>query len=170
MFDPIVSGKVRIGRSITSGSVLFEVPDSYFVEEGKLHFVDGRRCVGVNPVRWYTTFVGDTVCAPLRLHTISHNLSKNTKLRRKLHDAWGASSYVKYDNCDAIDVPMVSGIPCDYDGLMGVPVNFLLQHDPAQFDLVRIRKGDDGRDLRIHGKNLFTRVLIRNRKFADAHC
>lgn len=32
--------------------------------------------------------------------------------------------YPKYDNYDAINVDKVSEIPCDYDGVMGVPITF----------------------------------------------
>lgn len=168
MFGPIVSGTVRVGRSITCGSTYFAVPDEYFVPNGKLMMIDGRRCVGVNAIRWFTTFVDDTACVPLKLDSMERNLSVNDCLKAELRKRWGIGFYPKYDNCDAIDVPVVCGIPSDYDGLMGVPVTFLLNHDPNQFELVRMRKGDDGRDLNIDGKSMFTRVLIKRKRAADA--
>ena len=39
------------------------------------------------------------------------------------------------------------GIPCDYDGVMGVPITFLDVYCPEQFEIVAFRKGDDGKDL-----------------------
>ena len=33
--------------------------------------------------------------------------------------------FEKYDNYDAIEVPLVKYIPSDYDGVMGVPISFL---------------------------------------------
>lgn len=65
--------------------------------------------------------------------------------------------YPKYDNYDAINVNKVSEIPCDYDGVMGVPITFMDKYNPEQFDIVAFRKGEDGKDL------VFTRE--REREF-----
>ena len=58
-----------------------------------------------------------------------------------------SDDYPKYDNYDAINVDKVSEIPCDYDGVMGVPITFLDKYNPEQFEIVSFRKGDDGKDL-----------------------
>lgn len=44
--------------------------------------------------------------------------------------------YPKYDNYDAINVDKVSEIPCDYDGVMGVPITFLDSFNPEQFEIL----------------------------------
>lgn len=44
--------------------------------------------------------------------------------------------YPKYDNYDAINVDKVSEIPCDYDGVMGVPISFLDNYCPEQFEII----------------------------------
>lgn len=44
--------------------------------------------------------------------------------------------YPKYCNFDAINVDRVTDIPADYDGIMGVPITFLDQYNPEQFELV----------------------------------
>ena len=65
--------------------------------------------------------------------------------------------YPKYDNCDAIDVSVTAHIPGDYDGVMGVPLTYILLHDPGIYDLIaRISP-------RLQGENLFHRWLIRRR-------
>lgn len=46
------------------------------------------------------------------------------------------SFYPKYDNYNAIEVSKVCMIPCDYDGVMGVPITYLDQHNPDDFDLL----------------------------------
>ena len=43
---------------------------------------------------------------------------------------------MKYDNYNAIEVPVTSGIPSDYDGVMGVPISFLDKYCPEQFEIV----------------------------------
>ncbi len=47
---------------------------------------------------------------------------------------------------------------------MGVPITFLHKYNPDQFEIVKFRKGDDGKDLRINGKCPYFRILIRNKR------
>ena len=44
-----------------------------------------------------------------------------------------------------------------------MPITFLHKFNPEQFELVRFRKGDDGRDLKVAGKSTYFRILIRHR-------
>ena len=44
--------------------------------------------------------------------------------------------YPKYDNYDAINVDKVGQIPCDYMGVMGVPITFLDKYCPEQFEIL----------------------------------
>jgi len=73
----------------------------------------------------------------------------------------GLTEFQRYSNCDAIDVPRLTCIPSDYDGLMGVPITIYKHHCPEQFQLVRSRYGDDGEFLRIGDRIPFARILIR---------
>lgn len=75
--------------------------------------------------------------------------------------------YQKYDNFDAINVNKVSEIPCDYDGVMGVPITFLDKYNPEQFEIVAFRKGNDGKDLVFTRERErvqpYFRILVRHR-------
>lgn len=73
-------------------------------------------------------------------------------------------SYFKYDNYNAIEVGKLKELPIDYDGIMGVPITYLYQHNPDQFEIIRFRKGDDDKDLCVNGKCPYFRILIRHRK------
>ena len=65
---------------------------------------------------------------------------------------------------DAIDVPFTDAIPSDYPGVMGVPISFLSKYNPEQFEIVKFRHGDDGKDLRFSdGNSPYFRILIRHR-------
>lgn len=44
--------------------------------------------------------------------------------------------YQTYDNYLAINVDKVSEIPCDYNGVMGVPITFLDRFSPDQFEIL----------------------------------
>ena len=43
--------------------------------------------------------------------------------------------YIKFDNYDAINIDKVIEIPCDYKGVMGVPITFMDKFNPEQFEL-----------------------------------
>lgn len=49
---------------------------------------------------------------------------------------YSPEEYPTYKNYDAIDVNSTSNIPCDYIGLIGVPITFLVKYNPAQFELI----------------------------------
>lgn len=62
-----------------------------------------------------------------------------------LYKKYTPEEYPHYDNLDAIEVGRTKDIPCDYDGLMGVPDNFLERYNPDQFELIGIPFGDSGK-------------------------
>lgn len=83
--------------------------------------------------------------------------------------------YHKYDNFDAIHVESIRDIPIDYDGYMGVPLNFIdyvNNNGYAEFDIIKFRIGDDGKDLRLSstyneiggGQNLWFRIIIQHHR------
>lgn len=48
------------------------------------------------------------------------------------------TEYPKYDNYDAINVDKTKDIPADYEGAMGVPITFLNQYSPDQFEIIAL--------------------------------
>ena len=137
--------KLWLSVSIKSGYRKFYVSDNYplnssvcGIDENKKHFI----CV--KGVRWFTN--------------IDHN-KNNSPL--ELYKKYNPKDYPKYDNYDAINVDKTKDIPCDYDGVMGVPISFLDKYCPTQFEIVKFRKGDDDKDLYISGhKSIYFRILI----------
>ena len=75
-----------------------------------------------------------------------------------------ADKYSEFDNYPAINIDRVNQIPLDYKGIMGVPVTFLNRWNPAQFKIIGFRKGQDGKDLRVQGRDKYFRVLIKKIK------
>ncbi|MGL4617358.1 MAG: adenine-specific methyltransferase EcoRI family protein [Mycoplasmoidaceae bacterium] len=71
------------------------------------------------------------------------------------------ANYPKYDNYDGINVNKTEEIPKDYFGVMGVPLTIFIKHDPKQFQIVGFRKGSNGKDLTINGKDIYCRILIK---------
>ena len=82
---------------------------------------------------------------------------------------YSPEDYSKYDNYDAINVNKTDDIPNDYPGIMGVPITFLDKYNPEQFELIGIdRYVEDnpnyGKRFTIDGKEIYARILIRNKK------
>lgn len=82
--------------------------------------------------------------------------------------------YPKYDNYDVINVNKVVYIPCDYDGVMGVPITFMDKYSPDQFEIIGLIagniKGLAGIESKtgkngpyIDGKLKYGRIFIRNK-------
>lgn len=44
--------------------------------------------------------------------------------------------FKRFANYDAINVDKVNDIPCDYEGVIGVPITYMNVHNPEQFDLL----------------------------------
>ena len=75
--------------------------------------------------------------------------------------------YPRYDNFDGINIDRTEDIPSDYTGFMGVPITFLHKFNPDQFEIIKFRKGNDGKDLSVEGKCPYFRILIRNKRLQN---
>ena len=51
-------------------------------------------------------------------------------------ESYSSERYPKYENFDAINVDRTLDIPKDYKGYMGVPITFLNQYNPQQFEIL----------------------------------
>jgi len=74
--------------------------------------------------------------------------------------------YPTYDNYNAINVDVTKEIPCDYKGVMGVPVTFLDKYNPEQFEILGNEYDLDiskGRGY-VNGKRMYSRIFIKNKR------
>lgn len=69
------------------------------------------------------------------------NTSKRNKPLLLIGNYYIPEIYPKYDNYDAINVDKVTDIPCDYPGIMGVPLSFMDKYCPEQFEIVGLTSG-----------------------------
>ena len=53
-----------------------------------------------------------------------------------LYKPFSEADYPYFENYDAINVNKTSDIPCDYDGIMGVPLTFIDKYNPEQFEII----------------------------------
>ncbi len=87
-----------------------------------------------------------------------------------LYKKYSESEYPKYDNYDAINVNKTKEIPMDYDGVMGVPITFMNQYNPDQFEILGLSRYfkhgyDHCEDLAVSGKDVYMRIMIKHKRF-----
>lgn len=164
VFPLIKDNKMWLGESIHSGDREFGVPKEYPLNAAGWRIdEEGNHYIRVKGVRWFTNLEHGRRHQPLQLMTMADNIkfSRHKDLRGK--------EYQKYDNYDAIEVPFTDAIPCDYDGVMGVPISFLDKYCPEQFEIKGLdRYVEDnpnyGHRFTINERETYARILIRHRK------
>lgn len=161
IFPLIQRDQVWLGPSIHSGDREFEIPSSYPLEAaGSRTDDEGRRYIRVKGVRWFTN-----LDFPQRHEELT------------LYKKYSPEEYPDYDNYDVINVDKVADIPCNYDGVMGVPITYLDKHNPDQFEILdandfiirdQAPKKPHGlikdKDGYVKGRIVYARILIRKRK------
>ena len=124
VFPYVMRNEIWLGASIHSGDREFMVPDDYPLEAASWRVDDkGRKFIRVKGVRWFT------------------NLDyKERHDDIPLFRHYTSAEYEAFDNYNAINVGKTEDIPCDYEGVMGVPVTFFDKYNPDQFEILGITK------------------------------
>ena len=116
VFRMFQSDRIRTGYTNFNVGMFFEVPDTY---EKFHHIENGKKMARVSTSCWFTNL-------PVKKHTEDLVLYKH----------YTPEEYPKYDNYDAINVNTYTDIPCDYEGVVGVPITFLDKYNPEQFEIL----------------------------------
>ncbi|MCL1936405.1 MAG: adenine-specific methyltransferase EcoRI family protein [Defluviitaleaceae bacterium] len=163
IFPLIKDNRMWMGLGFGRSFKGFIVPKNYPLNGSEARIDEqGNRIVSTNNTIWLTNIDHGQRHKPLQLMTMEQNLkfSKHKGIR-------GKENYDNYDNYDAIEVPFTDAIPSDYSGVMGVPISFLHKYCPEQFDIIKFRKGNDGKDLSVGGKCPYFRILIKHKTIGD---
>lgn len=152
-FPLLMKNKVWIGPSIHSGDRAFYVPDDYPLEAAGCGIDEtGRKFIRVKGIRWFTNL------------DIKQRHEEMILVKR-----YSPELYPTYDNYDAIEVSQTLNIPCDYPGIMGVPITFLDKYSPEQFEIIGLdrytvpKEALVGGRVALNGKPCYARILIRRR-------
>lgn len=150
IFKLIKENKIWLGINLGRGVSGFIVPEHYelYGTEARIDSF-GNRIVSPNNCLWLTNL---------------DNLKRHQDIQLTKTYFGNEDKYPKYDNYDGINIDKTEEIPMDYDGYMGVPITFLHKFNPDQFEIIKFRKGNDGKDLSIEGKCPYFRILIRNKR------
>ncbi len=124
IFPLIKSNKLWIGHTPMSTDLHFMIPKSYQEDflankkQGSAYVIKDGVVLGRSQSIWYTNI--DYRERHEELILIKH---------------YSPEDYPKFDNYDAINVDKTDDIPCDYPGVMGVPISFLGKYCPEQLKL-----------------------------------
>lgn len=153
IFKLIKENNAWLGINLGRGVSGFIVPEHYELY-GTEARVDnsGNRIVSPNNCLWLTNL---------------DNFKRHEDIELTKRYFGNESKYPKYDNYDGINVNKTQDIPLDYKGYMGVPITFLHKFNPEQFEIVKFRKGNNGKDLSIDGKCPYFRILIKNKRIQN---
>lgn len=116
IFKLFQADAIRTGYTNFNVGMFFRVPDTF---EKYTKIENGHKMARVSTSCWFTSL-------PVTKHMEKLILWKT----------YSPEEYPTYDNYNAINVNKYTDIPCDYDGIMGVPITFLDKWNPEQFELL----------------------------------
>lgn len=161
VFPYVLAQKMWFGNGFHAGNAYFATPVEKDFAEGVYDSDTGL--VKFRNVVWLTNMEHGRRHEPLILMPAAETV----KFAKDL------DKYEKYDNFDCIEVPKTKYIPGDYEGVMGVPVSFLAQHNPEQYELLGMTGGKFAPEYLkvpgcakydrpyLGGKRMFPRLFIR---------
>ena len=124
IFPKIQANEIWSGYRAWAGGMWFETIDTNNIDKVE----DDVNLKNVSSI-WLTNIEHNRRYEPIILYKKEENLLKYPNLKEK-------NAYVKYDNYDAIEIPLTKAIPLHYKGVMGVPISFLDKFNPSQFELI----------------------------------
>jgi len=128
IFKLFKEDKIRTGYTNFNVGMFFIVPNSW----EKFHHIDenGKKIARVSTSCWFTN---------LKVEKHKEEIT--------LYKKYNPEEYPKYENFDAINVNKYTDIPCNYDGLIGVPITFLDKHNPEQFEIIGLGISNSGKEI-----------------------
>lgn len=137
VFPLIKENKLWLGATGNSNDMVFAVPkgtpikDSDRDKAARMGYPsdDEYDYTRMGNLCWFTSIEHGRRHEPLQLMSMADNLKFGPKRIVE-------NGYQTYDNYAALEVPVTIGIPSDYDGVMGVPISFLVRYNPEQFEIL----------------------------------
>lgn len=148
IFPLIMDNTIWLG--CTSGKMTFGVPDDF--ESKTVKKERGGKFQSMGNTCWFTN--------------LDHHKRHEELV---LYKKYTPEEYPRYDNYAAINVNKVTEIPCDYEGVMGVPITFLDKYNPEQFEIVGLMASTGVDDYNkgypyINGEKKYARILVKLKK------
>ena len=168
IFPLIKDNHVWLGATGNTNDMVFRVPETVDISDSdrkkaeRMGYpsTDTEFFTRMGNSCWFTNIQHGRRHEPLRLMSMKENQKYNKRIIKN------PNSYKKYDNYDAIEVPFTSGIPNDYDDVMGVPISFLDKYCPEQFEIVG-NSAELAQSFYIDGKKKSSRFYVEGKRLYD---
>jgi len=146
-----------------------------YIKENKIWlgngFANGNAYFSVENPRNFASGVYDEKTGLVKFRNVGWFTNLDHKKRHEklfLFRKYTPTNYPKYDNYDAIEVSKIVDIPVDYNGIMGVPITFLDNYNPEQFEILAKMSTTTTDEYNygypyINGERIYARVLIKNK-------
>ena len=129
IFPLIMADKLWAGFNFNK-TMEFIMSDDYGLKGKAFIDANGKKHGFVPGMCWYTNL----------------DIPKRHKTLDLRGNYYRSDLYMRYDNYDAIHVASVNDIPCDYEGVMGVPITFLSEYNHEQFELIGVSSAMSNED------------------------
>lgn len=130
VFPLMMANKVWLGNGFNAGNAYFGIAKECLRDFAGGVYDEATGLVKFRNCCWFSNIEHGKRHQPLPLMTMADNIKFSRHKDVRGHE------YQHYFNYDAIEVPYTDAIPCDYDGVMGVPISFLDKYCPEQFEIV----------------------------------
>ena len=171
----VQNGTAWTGYHDSTHDMFFDVPDSYrekMLTDGSKHVhwreIDGKPMRRIGRLCWFTNFETPKSKELPEFNTLAWNMVNNNKFIKVQTEKYDSSKYMKYDNFDALDIPVISAIPTDYEGIMGVPMSILDYPFKEKFNLIGILR--NGTPNKYYGVYTGTNTRLKDKRGIPYSC
>ena len=148
IFPLIQFNSLWLGYGFKAGNAFFKIPEDQKREYASGVFNKTTGLVKFRNCTWFTN--------------LDHKKRHEELI---LFKNYTPEEYPHYDNYDAINVDKTQDIPCDYKGVMGVPITFIDKYNPEQFEIIGNEDSlgiPKGRGY-VKGKRMYSRIFIKRK-------
>ncbi len=126
VFPLFKDNKIWLGYGFNKGNAYFRIPNVENLNYANGVYDENTGLVKFRNCHWFTNLDHDKRHEELDLVC-----------------RYSQEEYPQYENYNAIEVSKISDIPCDYPGIMGVPITFLDKYNPDQFEIIGSNSSTD---------------------------
>ena len=127
------------------------------------YVLEGKLWLGVNSPKDF--ILPDNSIKSVYTCWFTNLTHKKKKEKLILYRKYNPTDYLFYDNTEIINVDKTKDIPCDWNGIMGIPISALNKLSPEQFEIVGATNNKHEKGVSftsyIRGKKTYARLLVK---------
>lgn len=140
----ITRGQIHLGATCRGGKMTFRITHETATRADQWETETGERYARLGNILFFTNQPHDVTPPPLQLTA-----------------TYTPETHPTYDNYPhAVNCDRLKQIPADYTGQIGVPITYLLHHNPHQFKIIGF-SSQLAHPTRVNGKKVTTDLVLR---------